>query len=38
LLQSGYPRRFPGHEFTLIELPHTYNRHDNNLLIVRRNG
>jgi hypothetical protein len=38
LLQSGYPERFPGHEFALIELPHPYNRHDNNLLIVRRRG
>ncbi len=35
LLQSGYPERFPHHEFALIELPHTWNRHDNNLLIVR---
>ena len=38
LLQSGYPEHFPNHEFALIELPHPYNRHDNNLLIVRRNG
>jgi len=38
LLKSGYPERFPNHEFTLIELPHTWNRHDNNLLIVRSNA
>jgi len=36
LLQSGYPERFPDHEFTLVKLPHPYNRYDNNLLIVRR--
>ncbi len=36
LLQSDYPKRFPNHEFALLELPHTWNRHDNNLLIVRR--
>jgi hypothetical protein len=36
LLQGGYPDRFPEHEFTLVELPHPYNAHDNNLLIVRR--
>ncbi len=38
LLQSGYPKRFPNHEFALVELPHPYNTHDNNLLIVRRIG
>jgi hypothetical protein len=36
LLRSGYPERFQGYEFTLAKIPHPYNRHDNNLLIVRR--
>lgn len=36
LLQGDYPERFPGLEFALVELPYPYNRHDNNLLIVRR--
>jgi SAM-dependent methyltransferase len=36
VLEQSYPARFPGHEFILVELPHAYNRHDNNMVIVRR--
>jgi len=38
LLKSGFAERFPGFDFSLVELPHPYNTHDNNLLIVHRRG
>jgi hypothetical protein len=38
VLQNVYAKRFPGHEFALVELPNARNRGDNNLLIVRSRG
>lgn len=35
-LETIYLKRFPNHEFALVELPNTNNHYDNNLLIVRR--
>lgn len=35
-LETNYPTRFPSHDFALVELPDSFNRHSNNLLIVRR--
>jgi hypothetical protein len=36
VLEPTYPRRFPNHDFALVELPHSFKRHHNNLLIIRR--
>jgi hypothetical protein len=36
LLEDRYPKRFPGHEFALVELPNPFNQDDNNLLVIRR--
>jgi hypothetical protein len=36
-LETTYSKRFPNHEFALVELPNAFNDHDNNLLIIRRN-
>jgi SAM-dependent methyltransferase len=36
VLETTYPRRFPNHDFALVELPHSFKRHHNNLLIIRR--
>ena len=35
-LETIYSKRFPNHEFALVELPNSSNHHDNNLLIIRR--
>jgi hypothetical protein len=35
-LATTYPTRFPNHDFVLVELPDSFKRHNNNLLIVRR--
>ncbi len=35
-LETTYPTRFPNHDFALVELPHSFKRHDNNLVIIRR--
>lgn len=37
-LETSYSKRFPNHEFALVELPHPDNATDNNLLIIRRNS
>jgi hypothetical protein len=35
-LETTYPRRFPNHDFALVELPRWFKHDDNNLLIIRR--
>lgn len=35
-LETNYAKRFPNHDFALVELPDSFNRHFNNLLIIRR--
>jgi hypothetical protein len=35
-LETTYPTRFPNHDFTLVELPDSFKRHNNNLPIVRK--
>jgi SAM-dependent methyltransferase len=35
-LETIYSKRFPGHEFALVELPNSVNDRDNNLLIILR--
>jgi hypothetical protein len=35
-LEMTYSKRFPNHEFTLVELPNSFNDYDNNLVIIRR--
>jgi hypothetical protein len=37
-LETNYPTRFPNHDFALLELPYSFKRHENNLLIIRRSG
>jgi hypothetical protein len=36
VLERVYSKRFPNHEFALVELPNSYNPFDNNLLISCR--
>jgi hypothetical protein len=33
-LEMIYSRRFPDHEWALVELPHSHNDYDNNMLII----
>ena len=35
-LKSVYSKRFPKHEFALVEVPNSANDYDNNVLIVRK--
>jgi hypothetical protein len=35
-LETIYSKRFPNHEFAFVELPNSFNDHDNNFLIIRR--
>jgi hypothetical protein len=35
-LETTYSRKFPNHQFALVELPHSFKRHNNNLLIIRK--
>lgn len=35
-LETIYSKRYPDYEFAFVELPNPHNRHDNNLLIIRR--
>jgi hypothetical protein len=35
-LETIYAKQFPNHDFALVELPNSYNTHDNNLLIISR--
>ena len=37
-LETIYSKRFPNHEFALVELPNSCNDHDNNLLLIRRHS
>jgi hypothetical protein len=37
-LETNYSRRFPNHDFALIELPNSRNGHDNNLLIIHKSS
>lgn len=37
-LETKYSTRFPNHDFALVELPDSFKRFDNNLLIIRRNS
>lgn len=36
-LEAVYSKRYPDHEFALLELPNSYNHFDNNLLVIRKN-
>lgn len=36
LLDTVYSKRFPNHDFALVELPSSSNKDDNNLLIIRK--
>ena len=35
-LEMTYSRQFPNHDFALVELPHSFKRNNNNLLIIRK--
>lgn len=35
-LETVYSRRFPDHEFVLLELPNSANTYDNNMLVIRQ--
>ncbi len=35
-LETTYARQFPNHDFALVELPHSFKRNNNNLLIIRK--
>jgi SAM-dependent methyltransferase len=37
-LEMVYSRRFPGHEWALVELPNATNNYDNNMVIIRRSA
>jgi hypothetical protein len=36
LLEMTYAKRYPAYEFVFASLPNSYNKHDNNLLIVHK--
>jgi hypothetical protein len=38
LLRTIYPKRFPNHEFAIVEMPNSLNDHDNNLVVIRRHA
>jgi SAM-dependent methyltransferase len=37
-LETIYSKRFPDHEFALMQLPNSSNDYDNNLLVIRRHA